>query len=586
MSGGPPRPFDARLDDFERALRALEARVAAMESAAGSRVDTAAAGYTGEAAHLAQHDLIAIAESAARIDAVTVMTLVGRTLMVLGGAYLLRALTESGVWPVWMGVGLAFAYAAVWLVATERSAQSGRWLSGEFHGATAVMIALPLLWEAVTRFHLMNAVAASVALTAIVMATLAVAVRAGLQSVAWFAVIGTLVSSLALTAATTIVLPFAVADIALGIVTLWIGYTVDWIWLRWPVALVADVAVIALGVGAATRTATSAPPAIVAVQLLLLGAYIASVAIRTLVRGREVIPFEAVQSTAALIVGFGGAIEVAQSTGMGVGLLVSIGLACGIGCYGVAFAFIARRQGIRRNFYFYTSMALVLILGGTALGMPYPAIWWAALAVLAAWTATTRSQRTDDGRTVAAPGALTLTVHTATYLIAAFLVSGLMAAAFRALVGPPITQSPVSPQPLVAFVAGCLCWVLLARGDAAAQPDYARVPRAIIATLVAISGGAWLAALVLSDGTAAGQAATVRTIALAVTALALAGLGRAARLREAAWLVYPTLAAGGVKLLAEDFPHSTAATLFVALAMYGGALIAAPRLIRRRATGS
>jgi len=80
--------------------------------------------------------------------------------------------------------------------------------------------------------------------------------------------------------------------------------------------------------------------------------------------------------------------------------------------------------------------------------------------------------------------------------------------------------------------------------------------------------------------------ATVRTIALAATALALAWLGRAPQWREAAWLVYPTLAAGGVKLLAEDFPHSTAATLFVALAMYGGALIAAPRLIRGQTTAS
>ena len=118
--------------------------------------------------------------------------------------------------------------------------------------------------------------------------------------------------------------------------------------------------------------------------------------------------------------------------------------------------------------------------------------------------------------------------------------------------------------------------------DTSGSSEYARIPRAVVALLVAIAGGAWLAALVLSDGTTAGNAATVRTFALAATALALAGLGRAPRLREAAWLVYPTLAAGGVKLLAEDFPHSTAATLFIALAIAGGALIAAPRLIGRR----
>jgi hypothetical protein len=45
--------------------------------------------------------------------------------------------------------------------------------------------------------------------------------------------------------------------------------------------------------------------------------------------------------------------------------------------------------------------------------------------------------------------------------------------------------------------------------------------------------------------------------------------------------VYPTLALGAVKLVVEDFPKSSAAALFVALATYGGALIAAPRIARK-----
>jgi hypothetical protein len=42
------------------------------------------------------------------------------------------------------------------------------------------------------------------------------------------------------------------------------------------------------------------------------------------------------------------------------------------------------------------------------------------------------------------------------------------------------------------------------------------------------------------------------------------------------------LLVGAVKLIAEDFPHSRPATLFIALAFYGGALIAAPRIARTR----
>jgi hypothetical protein len=578
MSGDHhPQLSEERLDALERTVASLEARLAAME---GRSAESLALLSPGVGSSPQEREPFRPAFDPA-IDALTAMTLAGRTLMVLGGAYLLRAFTESAVWPAWFGVTVGLVYAASSLAAAGGAARRDRRLSGEFHGATALMMALPLLWEAVTRFGLVGPVPASALLAVVVLATLAIAARAGLQGVGWLATIGFIVSTVALTAVTGAVLPFAVVDILVGVATLWIGYTVNWIGLRWPVALVADVAVIALGIAATNGTASSGPTAIVAVQLLLLGAYVTSVAIRTLVRGREVIPFEAIQSTAALLVGFGGAIQVAQTTGIGTGLLVSIALACGAGCYGVAFAFIARRQGVRRNFYFYTSIGLVLTVGGIAVGVSYPALCWAALAVTAAPIAAARVRRGDDGRRVAAPGATTLTVHATTYLVAAAFASGLMAASVRALAGAPLTQSPFSPQPLAVFIAGCMCWVILARGDADQPSDYARVPRAAIALLLAIAGGAWLAALVLSDGTPAGHAATIRSIALAITALALAWIGRAPRVREASWLVYPTLAVGGVKLLAEDFPRSGAATLFIALAMYGAALIAAPRLIRR-----
>jgi len=100
--------------------------------------------------------------------------------------------------------------------------------------------------------------------------------------------------------------------------------------------------------------------------------------------------------------------------------------------------------------------------------------------------------------------------------------------------------------------------------------------------IVAIASGGWIVSLLVSDTTDAGVVATIRTGALAVTALALAWLGGGARFREAAWLVYPTLVLGAVKLVAEDLPRSRAATLFVALAVYGCALIAAPRFMRAR----
>jgi hypothetical protein len=78
-----------------------------------------------------------------------------------------------------------------------------------------------------------------------------------------------------------------------------------------------------------------------------------------------------------------------------------------------------------------------------------------------------------------------------------------------------------------------------------------------------------------------GVLATVRTSVLAAAALAVAWAGRTERFRESGWLLYPLLAAGGVKLLVEDLPRSRPATLFIALALYGSALILAPRLSGR-----
>jgi hypothetical protein len=81
----------------------------------------------------------------------------------------------------------------------------------------------------------------------------------------------------------------------------------------------------------------------------------------------------------------------------------------------------------------------------------------------------------------------------------------------------------------------------------------------------------------------AGILAAIRTGVLAVAAIVVAGVGRHARFREWDWLVYPLLVGIGVKVVAQDFMHGRPATLFVALALYGAALIMAPRVRRRQA---
>jgi hypothetical protein len=65
--------------------------------------------------------------------------------------------------------------------------------------------------------------------------------------------------------------------------------------------------------------------------------------------------------------------------------------------------------------------------------------------------------------------------------------------------------------------------------------------------------------------------------------LCAAWIGRHPRFREWGWLVYPLLVAIGLKMMTQDFKFSRPSSLFIAMALYGAALIVAPRLRRTRA---
>jgi hypothetical protein len=125
------------------------------------------------------------------------------------------------------------------------------------------------------------------------------------------------------------------------------------------------------------------------------------------------------------------------------------------------------------------------------------------------------------------------------------------------------------------------------------QDRIARVQRAFLIALLAASVPGlligWAAPLVAGTpgaGADPGVVATVRTVFLALGALGLAALGRIPAWAEARWLAWPVLGIAGVKMIVEDLPRSRPATLFLAFALYGAALILVPRLRRRELPGA
>jgi hypothetical protein len=566
--------LEARIAELSESMRLMERRVGVLErglSPAAARRVRAAAAPDGDAA----------AAALLRSDAASVagsVSLTGRTLLVLAGAFLLRALTDSGKIPTSLGVALAFVYAGVSIAAADRAAGRGLLASAGFHGAAAVAIGFPLLFEATSKFKLLPTSLSAVLLTAFTAVALAVAVRRRFQVFAWLVVVAAIPTAFALMLAAGRVAPPLVFLVLLGAATLWLGYVLDWHGLRWPAAAAANLAVLFLAVEAVRPGAPDGPVTAVLLQFALVAAYLGSTAVRTLGLRRNVVPFELVQAAAVLVVGLGGAAFVTAKVGMGATALGALSLAFGAGAYGVAFAFVERRQHSAVNFYYYTTIAIAFVLAGATFLLPAVprAIFWAALALGTA-VAARRAER------------ITLAAHAAGYAVVAAIASGLLAHAGEAAFASPAHEWSPAPAAAVA-VAAALAAAAWALATAPVRSRLHRAPRVVFVVVLAASAAGlligWISAAVAGApgaGADAGIVATVRTAVLALGALALAGMGRTGAWMEARWLAWPVLAVTGVKLLVEDLPRSRPATLFLAFAVYGVALILVPRLRRRDA---
>jgi FtsH-binding integral membrane protein len=268
---------------------------------------------------------------------------------------------------------------------------------------------------------------------------------------------------------------------------------------------------------------------------------------------------------------------VAARSGIGRSGFGVVGLLLGVSTYAVAFAFVERRQRIRANFYFYSSVAIVFILAGTALVLPQPslAIAWAALGVASGWLA--RRQASS-----------TLAVHGVVYAVGSALVGGFGDHSIEsAFVGPAASWAPSLGPALVLAGLVATGWLtaVLPRANA---PE--RMPRLALTAMIATFGTglaiSWLVPLVAGAPEAsAGAVATIRTGAMVAGVIGLAWAGRRDTWLEARWLVYPLLGLTGLKILFEDLPRSRPATLIVTFALYGAGLILVPRL-RPRSSGA
>jgi hypothetical protein len=505
------------------------------------------------------------------------LALAGRSLLVLAGAYLFRALTDAGALPPRLGVALGLAYAALWQLQADRDARGGRRASAVLHGLTASAIAFSLVWEATARFGLLGGGAAGASVFGFAVLGLAVSWRHDLKASAWLTTLGACATVVAVLASTHRPVTALVTLLALAGVLEWLAFRDAWLGLRWCVAAALDaVAVLLVAIGARAEPPESYAglqgPEVAIALLALPALYVTSVAARTLRRGCPVKLFEAVQGTLAASLGLVGATRVLAAHGRPSALPALLAMALGALCYAVAFAHAERRPGQGRNFYFYSSAGGLLMLGGTlelGLGAGLPLVW-TALGAAAVFL----------GRRF---GRTTLRAHGAGYLLAAALVAGLMSAGARALAG--LSPGELSPIWWPVAVGVALAWGALA-GERAAAAASARLPRLLLAlvTVLALAEaarqatGAAFGSRLAED---AGTEAVVRSAVLVALVLVLAWLVERGQ-PELVWLVYPLVAVGALKLLLHDARLGRPATLVASLALYGSLLILLPRLLKAR----
>lgn len=552
-----------RIAKLESRLAKVEERLRVLEGAQPAR---AAADDTPPESSLA-HSLI-----------VSAPTHIGHTLLIFGGAYLLRAITDFHFVPTGIGISMGAAYALFWLLmAYRKSADDAQRTTAAILGALSILLIMPLLVEAVQHFKLLSGPQSATALAVYCVLALRVALKRNLRTLAWLTTAGCIVTALGIMIVSHSAYLVATILILLGLATLWIAYLKDWIGLQWLGAAGANGVVLGMVGLSKTDQWTIEPQTAAVFATFLLLTYLVSFVYRTHGSGHSVAFFEPMQALAASAIILTAAIVAAHAGQFGLGLMAMLSIVVGGSAYGLAFSPETRRRR-GRNFFFYSTLGLLYVLAGSGLMLPHraAAVLWALLAVMMAVL---------SGRT----GRVALSLQCTLLLLAASSYSGILGTGLQALAGDAGPGWPVlSGNHVTVALATVACLFIPVAQQSERWGKLAGLPQLIVLALSVWEVGGLIVVLVAPVLAGAASAepnlsvlASVRTAVLSVAAATLAVSSRHWRWPEARWLAYPLLILVAIKLFAEDFPHGNAASLFVSLAFVGSAVLLVAKVIKR-----
>ncbi len=175
-----------RLEELESRVADLAARLGALEARLAETAP-AVAPEPGEPAAVAEPRRPPTLEPLSFGDLAGLPALVGRTAVVLGLAFLLRALVEDGTLSPTVGVGVGYCLAVALYALADRALAGGARRSAAFHGGTAAIVGVPLVWEAATSLGVLSTWGGAACLLALTLLGAAVAARRDEALQAWIA---------------------------------------------------------------------------------------------------------------------------------------------------------------------------------------------------------------------------------------------------------------------------------------------------------------------------------------------------------------------------------------------------------------
>jgi hypothetical protein len=499
-----------------------------------------------------------------------VFPLLGRAMLGIAGAYVLRAVAEAGVMPKGVAAAAAIVYALAWLVWALRAPR----LSGIvplIYASTSVAILIPMLWEETLHFQAFAPVATASVLSAFAILAAILEWRQETSPVLWIVYGAVAAAAIALSVATHAMVPFVLV-LLLVILLCEAARALGRSRPIWPlVALAADATVWGMiFVYSGPLNARAEYPELgVAVLLfpasLLFAISASSVVGRVFLEGYRISVFEVVQVMIAFGLAVASALYFASTT------QTALGVAClilSVATYGASFRYL-RRLAELRNFRVLSMWSAVLLIVGLLWTLPRSAVGMGlAVAGLVAYSIAERLELPI------------LELQGAVFFCVAVLVSDVTRYIFGALAGAQFDR------PLAAWIIGGTASAAYLLGKDSRDGGWPRQIMHLIAALLAVSAIAALTVhgiLILARfaiALDAHQVALLRTLAISTVSLLLAFAGSRWGRITMTRLAYVALAFVAAKLIFEDMRHGHMEFIAGSIFLFAITLIAVPRLVR------